>query len=221
MIKIGPSLLAADFTNLGHELKRIQHGGADYLHLDIMDGHFVPNISYGPDVVRQLRKETELFFDVHLMIEDPDRYLLTFKEAGADMITVHQETCPHLHRTIQAIKEMGLKAGVALNPATPVEVLSEILPALDLVLVMSVNPGFGGQGFIPDAVPKIERLSRMIHEKGLSTIIQVDGGINSHTAKLVVDAGASWLVAGSAVFGQDDVEKAIRDIRLAGSKTGD
>lgn len=221
MIKIGPSLLAADFRKLAEDIKRVELGGADYLHLDIMDGHFVPNISYGPDVVKQLRGDSKLYFDVHLMIENPDVYLQAFKDAGANLITVHQETCVHLHRTIQCIKEMGLEAGVALNPATPVSVLEEIINDLDIVLIMSVNPGFGGQKFISSSVTKIKKVAQLIEKSGSNAKIQVDGGVNIETAALVAEAGASYLVAGSAIYKHDDVKKAIFDIRASAERLAD
>ncbi|QRN86246.1 ribulose-phosphate 3-epimerase [Clostridia bacterium] len=221
MIKIGPSLLAADFRKLAEDIRRVELGKADYLHLDIMDGHFVPNISYGPDVVKQLRQDSALYFDVHLMIENPDLYLQNFKDAGANLITVHQEACVHLHRTIQCIKEMGLDAGVALNPATPVSVLEEIINDLDLVLIMSVNPGFGGQKFIPRSVEKIKKLKQLIDQSGSKAKIQVDGGVNIETASLVAEAGATYLVAGSAIYKQDDVQKAISDIRSSAERAID
>lgn len=212
MTDIAPSLLAADFTNLGRDVAAAEAAGARYLHLDIMDGHFVPNISYGPDVVKALRPLTTMIFDVHLMITDPDRYVDAFVAAGADLITVHAETCPHLHRSLQNIREKGIRAGVALNPSTPLSVLDWVLPETDLVLIMSVNPGFGGQKFIPSALDKIRALRQMVDSRGLSALIQVDGGINLDTAAAVAAAGADVLVAGSAVFGQTDPGAAIRDI---------
>lgn len=212
MIYIAPSLLSADFSKLQEEVKDIEQGGADWLHLDVMDGHFVPNITFGPGLIKALRPHSNLFFDVHLMIEEPDKYINEFADAGADMIVVHAETCTHLHRTIQSIHATGKKAGVALNPATSLSVLDYILPELDMVLLMSVNPGFGGQKFI-NIVPKLERLMAMCQEQGVSPLIQVDGGITSETAPLVTAAGANVLVAGSAVFGKQDRKAAIEALR--------
>lgn len=212
MIYIAPSLLSADFSKLQEEVKDIELGGAEWLHLDIMDGHFVPNITFGPGLVKALRPHSNLFFDVHLMIENPDQYIGEFANAGADMIVVHAEACTHLHRTIQSIHALGKKAGVALNPATSLSVLDYILPDLDMVLLMSVNPGFGGQKFI-NIVPKLERLMEMCNALGVSPLIQVDGGITPETAPLVVNAGANVLVAGSAVFGKPDRKAAIEALR--------
>ncbi|MCK6256965.1 ribulose-phosphate 3-epimerase [Fictibacillus sp. KIGAM418] len=213
MIKVAPSILSADFSKLGEEIKAVEENGADYIHIDVMDGHFVPNITMGPLVVKAIRPLTELTFDVHLMIENPDRYIPEFAKAGADIITVHVEACPHLHRTIQLIKEQGKKAGVVLNPATPVETIQHILADIDLVLIMSVNPGFGGQSFIHTVLPKIEVLSARIKEQGLNVEIEVDGGVNAETARLCEKAGATVLVAGSAIYGQKDIKGAIRTIR--------
>ncbi len=196
---IAPSILSADFSRLGEQIQEAEAAGADWFHLDVMDGCFVPNITLGPVVVRACRRATERPLDVHLMICQPERYLQAFAEAGADLLTVHLEACPHLHRTLQTIRELGCQAGVALNPATPVSLLSEVLDLVDLVLVMSVNPGFGGQTFIPHALHKIERARRMVGERPIR--IEVDGGINAEILPRVKAAGADVFVAGSAVFG--------------------
>lgn len=204
-IYVAPSILSADFAELGNEIRKIESAGADLVHVDVMDGHFVPNISLGIPVVKCARKATKLPFDVHLMIENPDRYIDAFAEAGADIITVHQEACVHLHRTIQMIKKRNLKAAAALNPATPVSTLESILPDLDMVLLMSVNPGFGGQSYIPATTRKIAALRRMADELGMPDLdIEVDGGVDPVTCKEVRAAGANVLVAGSAVFGAAD-----------------
>jgi ribulose-phosphate 3-epimerase len=213
-IKIAPSILSADFSKLGQQVAAAAEAGADYIHIDVMDGHFVPNITIGPAVVKAIRPFTSIPFDVHLMIERPGDYIRQFAEAGADIITVHVEACPHIHRTIQAIKELGKKAGASVNPGTPVDRLEDILPDLDLVLIMTVNPGFGGQKFITGTLNKISTVRETIDLMGLDTEIEVDGGINTETAAKAVAAGADVLVAGAAVFnGNDSVAEAIRKIR--------
>ena len=212
--RIAPSILSADFTRLGDQIAEAEAGGADWIHVDVMDGHFVPNITIGPLVVEAARRSTRLPLDVHLMIENPDSYLEEFIKAGAAWLTVHQETCPHLHRTIQRIRELGARPGVAVNPSTPVESLVDVLPFVDLILVMTVNPGFGGQRFIEECLAKVARLARQLESRGLSHVqIEVDGGIDPTTAPRVVAAGASVLVAGSAVFGQGSIEENIGAIR--------
>ena len=213
MVKIAPSILSADFSKLGEEIKDVERGGADWIHIDVMDGHFVPNITIGPLIVEAVRPITKLTLDVHLMIENPDQYIEAFAKAGADYITVHAEACTHLHRTIQLIKSYGVKAGVVLNPATPPSVLDYVLEDLDLVLLMTVNPGFGGQAFIPSVLDKIETVRNMIDEKGLSVDIEIDGGVNPETARLCVERGATVLVAGSAIYNKEDRKQAIADIR--------
>ncbi len=201
-IRIAPSVLAADFTRLGEEVRAAEAGGADWIHVDVMDGHFVPNITMGPAVTRAIRGVTSLPIDVHLMISEPDRYLEAFVEAGADSLTVHAEALPHLHRTLQRIRELGARAGVAINPATPVEQIAEVLPVLDLLLIMTVNPGFGGQSYIAGSEARVARARAMLDAAGASAVdLQVDGGIDPETIGGVVRAGADVVVAGSAVFG--------------------
>ncbi|MFP4039725.1 MAG: ribulose-phosphate 3-epimerase [Desulfosudaceae bacterium] len=217
MKKIAPSILSADFTRLGEEVRAVDQAGADWIHVDVMDGCFVPNLTIGPMVAKAVRTVTELPLDVHLMINDPDRYLDEFVSAGADYLAVHAEACPHLHRTVQYIRKAGVKAGVALNPGTSPEAVRWVLADLELVVVMSVNPGFGGQGFIPNSLDKIRALKTMIREQGLSTLIQVDGGVNSETVADIAAAGADVLVAGSAVFKSADYGRTITTLRqLAG-----
>lgn len=212
-MKIAPSILASDFAKLGDEIKDVEQAGANYIHVDVMDGHFVPNITIGPGVVEAIRPITSLPLDVHLMIEQPDRYVPDFINAGADIVTVHEEACPHLHRSIHLIKEHGAKPGVVLNPATPAENIKQILEDVDLVLLMTVNPGFGGQSFIESVVPKIRTLRAMIEEKGLDIEIEIDGGINPDTIKVCKEAGADVFVAGSAIFKKDDRNAAIKALR--------
>jgi ribulose-phosphate 3-epimerase len=213
MIKIAPSILSANFASLGEEIRDVEQGGADYIHVDVMDGHFVPNITIGPLIVEAIRPVTKLPLDVHLMIEQPDRYIPAFAKAGADYLSVHVEACPHLHRTIHLIKEHGVKAGVVLNPHTPVEMIQHIIEDVDLVLLMTVNPGFGGQKFIPSVLPKIRQVAQYVKERNLSVEIEVDGGINAETARLCVEAGANVLVAGSAIYNKQDRAAAIRALR--------
>jgi ribulose-phosphate 3-epimerase len=215
-LKIAPSILSADFSRLGQEVAAAEAGGGDYIHVDVMDGNFVSNITVGPPVVRAVRRVTSLPLDVHLMIQAPERYLADFADAGASGLTVHVETCPHLHRTIQQIKELGCWAGVTLNPSTPVGSLEEILPYVDLVLVMTVNPGFGGQSFIEGMLGKIQRIRAMLDQLGSHADLEVDGGIDQETAPLVAEAGANVLVAGSAIFGAaEGITSAIARIRAA------
>ncbi len=205
-VLIAPSILSADFAHLESDIQRAESAGTALFHLDVMDGHFVPNISFGPGVIRTINSITKLPLDTHLMIESPDRFLEQFRDAGSDILTVHVEACRHLHRTVSRIKELGMKAGVSLNPATPLSLIHEILPYVDLILIMSVNPGFGGQKFIETSIEKITHLSVLIKENNLSTIIEVDGGIDSTTIKRVIDAGAHYLVAGNAIFGDRNIE---------------
>jgi ribulose-phosphate 3-epimerase len=210
---IAPSILSADFTRLGEELETIEKAGADWIHIDVMDGHFVPNITYGPVIVEACKRASTLVRDVHLMIEKPDLMIPEFVKAGADYISVHVEACTHLHRSLQLIKSFGIKAGVALNPATPISSIEYVMDQLDFILIMSVNPGFGGQKFIESSIDKIKALSKIIKKQNLNTIIQVDGGINKETIKAVSKAGASSFVAGSAIFHTDDYQKTISLLR--------
>ena len=215
MTKIAPSILAADFARLAEEIQRVEAAGADMLHVDVMDGHFVPNLTIGPPVVKAIRAVTRLPLDVHLMVTEPDALLPDFIDAGSNNLTVHVEACRHLHRTIQYIKAAGIQASVVLNPATPVSVLEETLPEVDMVLLMSVNPGFGGQSFIPSTLHKIRTLKHEITARHLAVAIEVDGGVKPDNARLIREAGADILVAGTAIFAQPDYGQAIRALREA------
>ena len=218
MIKIAPSILAANFARLEEEIREVEEAGADYLHVDIMDGHFVPNISMGAFVVEAIRPVTKLPLDVHLMIENPDQYIESFVKAGADLLSVHSESTKHIHRTIQYIKSFGIKAGVVINPGTSVEAIRTILCEVDLVLIMTVNPGFGGQSFIKETLSKVKEIKTWKDAHNSKLIIEVDGGVNEETAFLCAEAGADLLVAGSAIYSKQDRHKALKDIRQAGNK---
>lgn len=219
-IRIAPSLLSANFAALGQDVARVEDGGADLLHVDVMDGHFVPNLTMGPPVIRAIRRVARIPLDVHLMVSNPDPYLEAYVEAGASMLSVHVEAVPHLHRTLQAIRRLGAKAGVALNPSTPVTAIEEVAGDLDFVLVMSVNPGFGGQSFIPRSVAKIRAIRALLDAAGSEADIEVDGGIDAGTAPAVVAAGARILVAGQAIFGSSDPTEAVSRLRLAAGASG-
>lgn len=210
---IAPSILSADFSKLGDEIRAVEDAGADWIHVDVMDGHFVPNITIGPLIVKAVRRVTSLPLDVHLMIENPERYIKDFAAAGADLISVQVEACVHLNRTIQMIKEIGLRAGVVLNPSTPLATIEWVLKDVDFVMIMSVNPGFGGQNFIPSSLDKIKDLRGLTRKNGLSTLIEIDGGVNEKTIKNISDAGVDVFVAGSAIFGSSDYKATISRLR--------
>jgi ribulose-phosphate 3-epimerase len=213
MKRIAPSILSADFSRLGEEIKAVENAGADWIHVDVMDGHFVPNITIGPLVAAAARRSTTLPLDVHLMIENPDRYIMDFIKAGADWLSVQVEACVHLNRTVQMIRAANVKAGVVLNPATPLNTLEWVLEDVDYILIMSVNPGFGGQSFIESSLEKIRRLKEMLHKKGLSPLVQVDGGVNAKTIQRISEAGADVFVAGSAIFESRDYAKTIAELK--------
>lgn len=213
MIKLAPSILSADFARLLEDVKKVEKAGCEYLHIDVMDGHFVPNITLGPAIVKSLRKDVNMVFDTHLMIENPDDYIKDFVDAGSDLIVVHVEACRHLHRTIQNIKSHNVKAGVALNPATSIDTIKHIIEDVDMVLLMTVNPGFGGQSFIEGMVEKIKELKQLIDSKNLNVDIQVDGGIKPSNINKVVKAGANVIVAGSAIFNSDNIEQTVNEMR--------
>ncbi|CUS76585.1 ribulose-5-phosphate 3-epimerase [Candidatus Kryptonium thompsonii] len=213
MFKLAPSLLSADFSDLKNEIKKAEEGGADLFHLDIMDGHFVPNLTFGPMIVKAIRKLTSLPLDSHLMISNPDQYIDEFRNAGSDIITVHYEACQHLHRTIMKIKQTGAKAGVAINPATPVYAVEEIIDYVDLLLIMSVNPGFGGQKFIETSLRKVVQAKKIITERNLNVEIEVDGGIDINNVELLLEAGADIIVAGSSVFKSNDVTETVKKFK--------
>ena len=218
MIKLAPSILSADFARLLEDVKKVEKEGCEYLHIDVMDGHFVPNITLGPGIVKSLRKDVNMVFDAHLMIENPDNYIKEFADAGCDIIVVHQEACTHLHRTIQNIKSHGIKAGVALNPATPIETIKYVLQDVDMVLLMSVNPGFGGQSYIPVVTEKIKELKALIDKMNLDIDIEVDGGVKPSNIAEVVNAGANVIVAGSAIFNAGNIDEAVKSLRENASK---
>ncbi|MCS7229145.1 MAG: ribulose-phosphate 3-epimerase [Candidatus Kryptonium sp.] len=213
MFKLAPSLLSADFSDLKNEIKKAEEGGADLFHLDVMDGHFVPNLTFGPMIVKAIRKLTKLPLDSHLMISNPDMYIDEFRKAGSDIITVHLETCPHLHRTIAKIKQSGAKAGVAINPATPVHLVEEIIDYIDILLIMSVNPGFGGQEFIETSLRKIVQAKKLIMERNLDVEIEVDGGIDIDNVELLLEAGADIIVAGSAIFKSENITEKVKKFK--------
>jgi ribulose-phosphate 3-epimerase len=218
MIKLAPSILSADFARLGEQIDEVARAGADYIHVDVMDGHFVPNITIGAPVVASIRPITSLPLDVHLMIERPERYISDFVNAGANIITVHVEACPHLHKTIRLIKELGARAGVSLNPATPLGAVEEFIPHVDLILIMSVNPGFGGQSFIPETLPRIASMRKILDDRKLSAELEVDGGITADNAPDIVKAGANVLVVGNSVFrAEEGISQAIQRLRKAAS----
>ncbi len=213
MVMISPSILAADFGRLNEELIALEKGGADYIHLDVMDGNYVPNISFGPPVIKNIKSTTNVPFDVHLMIDAPERYIKEFVDAGADIITIHQEATVHLHRTIQLIKSYGVKAGISLNPATPISTLEHVIEDIDMVLIMSVNPGFGGQSFIEEMKNKIKALRKLIDERNLDIIIEVDGGVKLDNAKEIIDCGVDMIVVGSGIFEAEDIVERIKEFK--------